>query len=185
MSTSRTLLTADDLLRLSSLTMGAKKLELVKGELLAMRPAGGRHGRVAIRIGHRLDAYVEANDLGEVFAAETGFRIARDPDTVRAPDAAFIAKGRLPAGELPEGFLDIVPDLVVEVVSPNDTASYVQTKVEEWLRAGVRLVWVLYPDTRSVAVFSGLRNVRVLTQADQLDGGDALPGFTCHVRDLF
>lgn len=185
MSTSRTLLTADDLMRLSSLNKGVKKLELVKGELLEMPPAGGRHGRVAIRIGHRLNAFVEANGLGEVFAAETGFWISHNPDTVRAPDASFVAKGRLPAGELPTGYLDLAPDLAVEVVSPGDTAGEVQAKVEDWLRAGVRLVWVAYPNTRSVAVYQGLNDVRVLTEQDELDGGEVLPGFRCQVRDLF
>jgi Uma2 family endonuclease len=185
MSTSRTLLTADDLMRLSSLNKGVKRLELVKGELLEMPPAGGRHGRVASRVDYRLRSYVEPNDLGEVFAAETGFWISHDPDTVRAPDASFVAKGRLPAGEPPTGYLDLAPDLAVEVVSPGDTAGEVQAKVEDWLRAGVRLVWVFYPDTRSVAIYGGLHDVRVLTEQDELDGGQVLPGFRCRVRELF
>lgn len=182
MSTEKVLLTADDLLRISG---AGKRYELVRGELIEMAPAGGRHGRVAIRIGSRLNIHVEQQDLGEVLAAETGFRLERNPDRVRAPDVAFVAKGRLPPGDLPVGFLDIVPDLVVEVVSPGDTASYIQAKVEDWLRAGVRLAWVLYPDTRSVAVYRSLDKVRVLTEADHLHGDPVLPRFSCSVTDLF
>jgi len=182
MSTQKILFTADDLLRLPN---EGKRYELVKGELIEMAPTGGRHGRVAIRIGWRLGAYVEQQDLGEVFAAETGFLLERNPDKVRAPDGAFVAKGRLPPGDLPVGFLDIVPDLVVEVVSPSDTASYVQAKVEDWIRAGVRLVWVFYPDTRSVASYGSLDEVRILTESDRLQGDPVLPGFSCLVKDLF
>jgi Uma2 family endonuclease len=150
-----------------------------------MAPTGGRHGRVAIRIGSRLNTYVEQEDLGEVFAAETGFLLERNPDKVRAPDGAFVAKGRLPPGDLPVGFLDIVPDLVVEVVSPSDTASYIQAKVEDWLRAGVSLAWVFYPDTRSVAVYRSLDEASVLSAGDHLQGDPVLPGFSCLVKDLF
>ncbi len=182
MSTPKVLLTADDLLRLSRT---GKRYELVGGELVEMAPTGARHGRVAIRSGSRLNAYVEQNDLGEVFAAETGFRLERQPDKVRAPDVAFVSKGRLPPGELPKGFLDIVPDLVIEVVSPGDTATYVQAKVEDWLQAGVRLVLVMYPDTRSVAVYRSLDDVRVLTEGDQLQGDPVLPGFSCPVKEIF
>jgi Uma2 family endonuclease len=182
MSTPKVLLTADDLLRLSCT---GKRYELVMGELIEMAPTGGRHGRVAIRIGSRLNTHVEREGLGEVFAAETGFRLERNPDKVRAPDVAFVSKGRLPPGELPTGFLDIVPDLVVEVVSPGDTATYVQAKVEDWIRAGVRLVWVFYPDTRSVASYGSLDEVRILTENDQLQGDPVLPGFSCPVKEIF
>lgn len=182
MSTQKVLFTAEDLLRICAT---GKRYELVEGELVEMAPTGARHGRVASRADHRLRAYVEREDLGEVFAAETGFRLARNPDKVRAPDVAFVSKGRLPPGDLPVGFLDVVPDLVVEVVSPGDTASYVQAKVEDWLRAGVRLVWVFYPDTRSVAVYCSLGKSYILTEEDQLQGDPVLPGFTCPVKDLF
>jgi Uma2 family endonuclease len=182
MSTPKVLLTADDLLRISS---AGKRYELVKGELIEMAPTGGRHGRVAIRIGSRLNTYIEQEDLGEVFAAETGFLLERTPDRVRAPDVAFVSKNRLPPGDLPVGFVDIVPDLVVEVISPGDTASYVQAKVEDWLSAGVRLVWVFYPDTRSVASYGSLDEVRILTESDRLQGDPVLPGFSCLVTDLF
>lgn len=182
MATSETLVTAEELLRLSA---EGKRYELVKGELCEMAPTGNLHGRVAMRLGSRVNNYVEAHDLGEAFAAETGFRIQRNPDTVRAPDVSFIAEGRVPTGGVSPGFGDVVPDLVAEVVSPSETATYTQAKVEDWLEAGVKLVWVVYPDTRSVVVYRSPDDVRILHESDTLSGEPALPGFECSVRELF
>ena len=111
--------TAEDLQHLPSTE---QRMELVKGKVYELAPAGGRHGSVAMRIANRLANYVNERHLGEVFAAETGFILRRDPDTVRAPDAAFVAAGRLPAGDLPAGYPELAPDLVVEVRSPSDRA---------------------------------------------------------------
>ena len=182
MRTKKTTLTAEELLRLS--TTG-RRYELVKGELFEMPPAGGRHGSVAMRIGIVLGSYVRANDLGEVFAAETGFILRRDPDTVRAPDAAFVDRERLPAGELPPGYLEMVPDLAVEVVSPGDSAREVLEKVADWMRSGVRLVWAIDPATRSVIVYRLLDDFDVLSEDDTLDGGRVIPGFSANLKDLF
>ncbi|MBI4491533.1 MAG: Uma2 family endonuclease [Chloroflexi bacterium] len=182
MAVRRTLLTADELARLPD---DRKRYELVRGELRTMPPAGAEHGMIAARLCARLLAHVEPRRLGDVFAAETGFLIERDPDTVRAPDAAFVAAGRFPEGHLPAGFAPLAPDLIAEVVSPFDAAAQVEEKVHEWLRAGVRLVWVIHPATRSVTVYRSLAEVRVLTEVDPLDGTPVLPGFTCPVRDLF
>jgi Uma2 family endonuclease len=182
MTASQTLVTAEELLQLSA---QGKRYELVKGELRKMAPSGNVHGRVAFRLGLRVGGYIEAHDLGEAFAAETGFRIHRNPDTVLAPDFSFIAKGRISAGEVSPTFGDVVPDLVAEVVLPRKTAVSVQTKVEDWLEAGVRLVWVVYPDTRSVAVYRSLEDVRILREGDTLTGEPALPGFQCPLRELF
>ncbi len=182
MRTKKTTLTAEELLRLS--TTG-RRYELVKGELFEMPPAGGRHGSVAMRIGIVLGSYVRANELGEVFAAETGFILRRDPDTVRAPDAAFVARERLPAGELPPGYLEMVPDLAVEVVSPGDSAREVGEKVDDWMRAGVRLLWAIDPATRSVTVYRSTDDFSVLSEDDTLDGGPVIPGFTANIKDLF
>lgn len=182
MSTQKTIYTAEDLMRLSC---QGKQYELVRGELVEMAPTGGRHGRVASRMNFRLREYVEGQDLGEIFAAETGFRLSRNPDTVRAPDAAFVAKDRLPPEEQLIGYPDLVPDLVVEVVFPSDSGGQVQAKVEEWLRAGARLVWVAYPETRSVVVYRALDQAMVLGQGDLLEGAPVLPGFSCPVADIF
>ena len=182
MSTQKTFYTAEDLMYLSS---EGKRYELVKGEVVEQVLGGGRHGRIASRVNHRLGNFVEQNDVGEVFAAETGFRLASSPDTVRAPDAAFVSKERLPPEEQLIGFPALAPDLVVEVVSPGDSAGQVQAKVEDWLRAGVRLVWVAYPDTRSVVVYRALDEVVVLGPEEVLEGGPILPGFSCPVSEIF
>jgi Uma2 family endonuclease len=128
---------------------------------------------------------VRANELGRVFGAETGFRIARDPDTVRAPDLAFVSHSRLPAGRSPDGYLDLAPDLVVEIVSPSDRAQDVQEKMQDWMQAGSRLGWLFYPARQPVAVYRSATEVHLLGPDDELDGGDVLPGFRCPVRDFF
>ena len=138
------------------------RLELVKGKLFELPPAGARHGSVAMRIGILLGAHVQANQLGEVFAAETGFILSRDPDTVRAPDASFVAINRLPMRELPAGFLEVAPDLAVEVLSPSDRHLEVLDKVEEWLRAGTRLIWIIDPGTHSATVYRSLEDCEEL-----------------------
>jgi Uma2 family endonuclease len=176
-------MTAEDLLRLPT-GMGARH-ELVEGELKTMSPAGSRHGRIALRIGALLDQHIRANELGTAFAAETGFILRRNPDSVRAPDAAFIARARMAPADLPEGFIVGAPDLAVEVVSPSDSASEVQQKVDDYFRAGSQQVWVVYPDQRSVAVYRSAGEMRYLTAGDVLDGGALLPGFTCPVADIF
>lgn len=181
MRTRKTMLTAEELLHLPT----AGRLELVRGELYEMPPAGARHGGVAMRVGILLGGHVYRNHLGEVLAAETGFVLQRDPDTVRAPDVSFVARDRLPAGELPAGFLDLAPDLAVEVVSPGDTTREVQEKVEDWLYAGTHLVWVVYPATQTVTVHRSLEDVSELSGSDVLDGGQVVPGFSCHVQELF
>jgi Uma2 family endonuclease len=182
MTAEKALLTADDLLRLPD---DGQRHELVRGELRTMAPAGFEHGFIAGRAFKLMSMHVDAHGLGCVLAAETGFRISRNPDTVRAPDVAFVAAERLPRGRLPTAYGEMAPDLVVEVVSPSDTAGEIQEKIYDWLGAGVRVALVLYPSTRSVAVYRSLRQVQVLTQDEQLDLDDVLPGFRCSVRDFF
>ena len=123
--------------------------------------------------------------MGEVFAAGTGFLLRRDPDTVRAPDVAFVSSERLGTSEASSGFLERAPDLAVEVVSPSDSAAAVQSKVEDWLGAGTRLVWVVYPDTRSVTVYRSLNEAEVLSEPDALDGAPVLTDLAVPVSDLF
>jgi Uma2 family endonuclease len=175
-------LTAEELLRLS--TTG-RRYELVKGELFEKPPAGGRHGDVAMQIGALLHAYVRAHSMGKVFAAETGFILRRDPDTVRAADAAFVGVERLPAGELPPGYLEMVPDLAVEVISPGDSAREVREKVADWMRAGVGLLWAIDPATRSVTVYRSPEDFDVLSEGNTLDGGRVIHGFSADINDLF
>ena len=182
MRTLKELFTAEELERLPS---NGERLELVKGNVYELAPAGGRHGYVAARLGMPLSAHVWQLDLGHVFAAETGFILRRDPDTVRAPDVAFISSVRMRAEEIPDSFIELVPDLVVEVVSPGDSRREVEDKVQDWLTAGVRLAWVIYPATRSATVYHHLNHVSNLAEDDLLDGEEVVPGFTCRVGDLF
>ena len=182
MTVSTKLMTADELLRLPD---DGKRYELIEGVLNEMSPAGTTHGLTAMRAGAILFTFVHQRDLGEVFAAETGFVLSTDPDTVRPPDAAFVAAERLPTGDLPAGYMCLAPDLVVEVVSPSDTASELQSKVCTWLDTGCRLVWVVYPATRSVTVYRSREDVRVLGEGDALDGSPVFEGFSAEVRELF
>ena len=178
----RTVLTAEELLRLPG---GGKRHELVRGELREMVPAGARHGSVVMALAVPLGQHVRTERLGRVLAAETGFRISRNPDTVRAPDISFVARDRIPAGGPPEGYWDLAPDLAVEVVSPNDTAAEVQSKVQMWLEAGTRLAWVVYPGTRSIVVHKSLRESSTFVATDVLDGGEVVPGFEYPVAEVF
>jgi Uma2 family endonuclease len=182
MAIERTLVNAEALVRLPD---DGQRHELVLGELRTMPPAGAEHGIIAGRVFGKLFAHVEPRGLGNLFAAETGFLITRQPDTVRAPDVAFVVTGRLAAVQRPSGFAALAPDLVVEVVSPSDTAAEVEEKVQAWLRADVRLVWVVHPATRSVTVYRSLTGVRVLTEADEIGGTPVLPEFRCSVGQFF
>jgi Uma2 family endonuclease len=138
-----------------------------------------------MRIGSLIEQFAHKKKLGVVYAAKTGFQLRENPDTVRAADAAFVAQRRIPFDEEPEGYWAIAPDLVIEVVSPSDSASEVQNKVTDWLDAGCRLVWVVYPDTTTITEYRSLTEVRVLTAEQTLDGGDVLPGFACPLGEIF
>ena len=158
---------------------------MVKGKVYEMPPAGARHGNVAMQIGILLGGFVRANNLGGTFAAETGFILRRGPDTVRAPDASFVARDRLTSGELPTGFLEMAPDLAVEVVSPDDSRREIREKSESWIQAGTRLVWVIDPASRSATVYSSNGDVREVEEDGILDGEDSVPGFACSPSELF
>jgi Uma2 family endonuclease len=160
-------------------------VELVKGELVTMTPAGAEHGEYAGNIFAALHTFVRQHKLGTTYAAETGFILSRNPDTVRAPDAAFVSSERASHPMRREGFFDGAPDLAVEVVSPTDIDEDVEEKVLEYLQAGTKLVWIIRPRTRTITAYRSLTNIRVLTQRDTLDGDDVLPGFRVPVQDIF
>ncbi len=174
------LLTADELLRLN---LPDKRTELVRGVLVVREPAGYLHGRVAAKVAHLLMNYVEAKDLGCVFAAETGFKLTTDPDTVRAPDAAFIRRERL-LDPPPRGYAEQAPDLVVEVLSPDDRPGEVLAKVADWLSGGTKLVWVVDPQHRCARVYRDDGSESLLAEGVALDGEDVLPGFTCQLAAI-
>lgn len=175
--------TADDLIRMPD---DGFKYELVEGRLVTMMPAGFSHGRLTVRLVAALDGYVEEHDLGAVLGPDTGFRLARTPDTVRAPDVSFVRKERIIEGGLPAGYWPGPPDLAVEVISPNDSMPEVENKVREYLRRGVRLVWVVFPKKRTVAVYlSEDGPPEMLSERDVLDGGEVMPGFRFPLSKLF
>lgn len=176
-----TIYTAKDLERLSD---EGHHYELIKGELRLMSPSGGPHGDATSRVSFYVNGVVYGDDLGMTFAAETGFFVERDPDTVKAPDFAFVRYERLP-DPLSEGYVPLVPDLAVETRSPNDTAREVAEKVEEWLAAGVRLVWVIEPRKRTITTHRAGRPPQVLGVGDMLDGEDVLPGLSVPVERIF
>ncbi len=159
--------------------------ELVTGEIHEMAPAGFEHGVIALNIAADLRRFVRTHRLGLVVAAETGFRLHRDPDTVRAADAAFVAGDRLPPPAERQRFLDLAPDLVVEVVSPSDRATAVVEKALSWLGAGTALVWLVYPSQQLVAVYSAGGAVVHVGRDGTLDGSPVLPGLSLPVADLF
>lgn len=174
-------MTADELLRLPD---DGRRHELVAGALRTMPPAGEEHGTIAMTLGGALAQYVRAHQLGRVVAAETGFLLTTDPDTVRAADVAFIGKEH--AGDHPvAGYRSGAPDLVAEVVSPRDLYTEVEEKVATWLAHGTRMVLVLNPRQRTVAVHRPSADVRLLTVGDTLDGSDVVPGWSLPVRELF
>jgi len=182
MTTQTQPLTADDLLHLPD---DGERYELVQGELRKMAPASSGHGVKAMRLGWRLAQYVATHQLGEVFAAETGFLLARNPDTVRAPDVAFVRADRIMAIPPGEGFWPEAPDLAAEVISPGDSYSEVAEKVADWLGAGTRMVLIVDPRLRTVTVYRALNDVTHLTAQDTLDGDIVVPGWTLQVGDLF
>jgi Uma2 family endonuclease len=161
------------------------RYELVKGELRQMSPAGSEHGAIIVRLTVRLGYHVEANNLGVCFGAETGFKIATNPDTVRAPDVAFVRRERVPESGIPKKFWPGAPDLAVEVLSPGDTYEEVDEKVEQWLAAGTSAVWVVNPKRRSVSVYRSMTEVERLSEADELEGREVVHGFRCRVAEIF
>ncbi len=161
------------------------RFDLIRGELIRMPPAGGEHGRIAVVIAARLYNFITDRALGTVYGAETGFILDEQAATVLAPDVAFIRASRLPAGDVQSGFVPIVPDLVVEIVSPSDRLSQVQDKVLAYLEYGVGLVWVVDPRRRTVTVYHPDRTARLLLEDEALIGEDVLPGFEAAVTEIF
>jgi Uma2 family endonuclease len=174
---SATVHTADELLHLD---IPGKCTELVRGRLIVREPPGYRHGHVGMQLALAMADYVRSRDLGLVLAVEIGFKLASNPDTVRAPDVAFISKARLP-NPPPAGYPALAPDLVVEVLSPNDRPGYVLGKVADWLSAGSRLVWVVDPVRRHARIYRADGSEALVTESGALDGEDVLPDFTCRL----
>ncbi|HEX8890423.1 MAG TPA: Uma2 family endonuclease [Pyrinomonadaceae bacterium] len=182
MSTTIQPMTADELFLMQD---DGFRYDLVKGELRKMSPAGGEHGILIGRLTGALAHFVEENDLGEVFGAETGFKLASNPDTVLGPDLAFVSNEKIPPTGIPVGYWQGAPDLPVEVISPGNTRREIEEKIEEYLAAGVSLVWIITPKRRTVTVHRANVEPVTLTQSDMLDGEDVLPGFNYEIARLF
>jgi Uma2 family endonuclease len=180
MSTTQThLMTAEELIQLPDDSLCH---ELIKGELLTMPPPGDLHGAVTMNLAGLLFIHVKANNLGIMRAAETGFKLESNPDTVLAPDIAFIASDR--AGPPVAGYRDGAPDLVVEVMSQWDTRSKAARKAGLWLELGARSVWVVNPRHRTVEIRQADGEKKLFHETDELVD-DTVPGFRIKVSEIF
>ena len=171
---------------LEALAGDEKHYELVRGDLLMMSPASPTQGRYASRLVRHLGAYVDDHDLGEVYTAEPGFELQTEPEIiVRAPDVAFVRKERIPNAFQQAGFWQLSPDLVVEIISPSESAGSVQDKVNDYLQAGTRMIWLVYPNTQTVVEHGPSGSIRQFGPADALQGGDVIPGYHLPLSYLF
>lgn len=158
------------------------RMELVRGRVVRVSPPGFRHGMVQGRLYELLAQYARRTGAGRVIFP-VGFKLASNPDTVREPDLAFIARSRV-SGE-PEGFIAGAPDLAVEVVSPTDRRGSLQQKIAQYLESGVRMVWLVDPKCATVTIYEPGAEPVTLRELAILDGGDVLPGFACDLRQIF
>jgi Uma2 family endonuclease len=174
------LMTAEQLLEVN---IPGKQVELVRGRLVVKEPPGYRHGDITARLAFELMQYVRAQDLGQVLVGDPGFTLARNPDTVRGPDIAFVQRARVP-DPLPAAFAEFAPDLAVEVRSPHDRPGETLAKIADWLDAGTRVVWVIDPARRQARVYRHDGTEAVLSETDALRGEDVLPGFSCAIAAI-
>jgi Uma2 family endonuclease len=189
------LLTADEFLAVGN--PDTAKLELVRGVVRAMSPGNGGHGSISTNLVERLAPYVRAHRLGRVFGDNTGFLLPlpielrrRSPDgeprdTVRSPDAAFLRRSKVPPGGFGRGWVRAAPDFAVEVLSPDETTSETDEKLDDYRAAGTSLLWVVDAATRRVTVYAADAPTRWFCSGDTLDGGTVIPGFAIPVDDLF
>jgi Uma2 family endonuclease len=181
MSTVAKLLTAEEFFLLPDPADGSKQ-ELVRGEIVTMPPPGGLHGVCCSKVNRRLGNFADDKKLGTVTCNDTGFITERDPDTVRGPDVSFWSKERLPL--IPTGYIEIAPDLAVEVLSPSNTYKKILDKLKEYFERGVRMVWVIAPEDRTLTIYRIPDEGRLLHESATVTGDDVLPGFSCRVSDL-
>jgi len=175
-----TLVTGDELLAMGDIG----PCELLEGRIVPMSPTGGKHAIFELNFGEFLKSFVKRNELSRVMVGEVGVYIRRSPDTIRAADVAYVSNERYARWQK-TGFLDVAPDLVVEILSPDDRWGEVTSKLRDYFSIGVRLVWVADPDTKTVYSHRSLTDVREFTDKDTLPGDDVLPGFSVPVAILF
>lgn len=183
MAVSEKLMTAEELWAMPEVP--GKRFELADGELVEVAGSGAEHGAIALNVGAVLRIFVRQHRLGIVSGDSTSYILVRDPDVTRIPDVSFVATSRIPEGGIPKAYWPIPPDLAIEIVSPGDSAMELRKKVREYLEAGTRLVWVLWPDERAVTVYPAGEEPREYGPDDELEGGEVLPGFRVRVAELF
>jgi Uma2 family endonuclease len=179
--TQHKLLTAEEFFLVPEPGDGSQQ-ELVRGEIITMPPPGGMHGVCCLKAGRRIGNFVDEHDGGTVTSNDTGFITERDPDSVRGPDISYWSKERLK--EVPVGYIEVSPDMLVEVLSPSNTSKQIRIKMKEYFAKGVRLVWVIAPEDRTLTIYRTPDEGRVLHETATVTGEDVLPGFECRVSDF-
>jgi Uma2 family endonuclease len=174
------LLTAEEFFLMPNPPGGIQQ-ELVLGEVVNMPPPGGLHGVCQVKTSGRLGAHVYGG-FGGTLTTETGFVTRRDPDSVRGPDISYWSKERL--SEVPVGYIEISPDMLVEILSPSNTTKKILEKLREYFSKGVRLIWVISPEDRTLTIYRTPDEGRLLHETALVTGEDVLPGFECRVSDL-
>jgi Uma2 family endonuclease len=158
--------------------------ELIDGRIVPMNPTGGQHGMIEFNLGLELGLFVRQRQLGWVVGGEVGIYICRHPDRVRGADVAFISRDRMPGGP-PQGFLQVPPELVVEIISPDDRWQEMQQKIKDYFAIGVQRVWIVEPEARTVLVYRSSTEMHQFSAGDTLVGEGMLEGFALPVADLF
>jgi Uma2 family endonuclease len=179
--THKRLLTAEEFFLLPKPADGSRQ-ELVKGEIITMPPPGGMHGVCCSKTDRKIGNFIDSGPGGTLVCNDTGFITDRHPDSVRGPDISYWSKERLK--EVPVGYIEIAPDMLVEVLSPSNTSKQIRTKIKEYFAKGVRLVWVIAPEDRILTIYRTPDEGRVLHETATVTGEDVLPGFSCRVSDL-
>ncbi len=180
----RTNMTGDELLAYNA---GGQRTELLRGRLVVREPTGGAHAGVLFELSMAIGVYLRTPNaaVGRVLVGDPGVWLARDPDTVRAPDLAFVSRDRLVDEEVPHGFLTVIPDLAVEIRSPTDRTGALLQKVGQWLDAGVAMVWVIDPVRRNAQCYAADGTIALVGEHDAIDGGAVLPGLRIPLASLW
>jgi Uma2 family endonuclease len=182
MATASTLMTAEEFEQRPD---DGKRYELIDGELREMAPTVNWHGEVESNLVIRLGGHVQARGLGRVSCGEILYIVRRNPDRVRAADIAFIHQERVPPLEARQHIMEVIPDLVVEVLSKHDTVEEISDRIDDWLGAGVQMLWIVDPFRRTVTIYQSGRDPVLLGEHGILEGNPVVPGFHCPVAEIF